>query len=90
LIADFDFERVIADRSYDSDEFLDRIAAETSRSGDPTAQEPQRTARYDPHLYKERHLIECFFNKSSITGVSFLDLRNWISACLVSSALLAL
>jgi transposase len=63
LIADFDFERVIADRSYDSDEFLDRIAAKQAEAVIPPRKNRTEPRDYDHHLYKERHLIECFFNK---------------------------
>jgi transposase len=63
LVADFDFERVIADRSYDSDDFLDRIAEKQAEVVIPPRKNRKEQRDYDHYLYKERHLIECFFNK---------------------------
>ncbi len=63
LIADFDFERVIADRSYDAEEFLNRIAEKDAEAVIPSRKNRKEPREYDRHLYKERHLIECFFNK---------------------------
>lgn len=63
LIADFDFERVIADRSYDAEEFLALIAEKEAEAVIPPRKNRKEPREYDLHLYKERHLIECFFNK---------------------------
>ena len=63
LIAEFDFERVIADRSYDADEFLSLIAEKEAEAVIPPRKNRKEQREYDHHLYKERHLIECFFNK---------------------------
>lgn len=63
LIADFDFERVIADRSYDAEEFLALIAVKEAEAVIPPRKNRKEPREYDLHLYKERHLIECFFNK---------------------------
>lgn len=63
LIADFDFERVIADRSYDAEEFLHLIAEKKAEAVIPPRKNRKEPREYDLHLYKERHLIECFFNK---------------------------
>jgi hypothetical protein len=41
LIADFDFERVIADRSYDAEEFLKKIAEKEAEA----VIRPARTAK---------------------------------------------
>jgi transposase len=63
LIAAFDFERVIADRSYDSEEFLKLIAEKRAEAVIPPRKNRKEPREYDCHWYKERHLIECFFNK---------------------------
>jgi len=63
LLADFDFERVIADRSYDAEEFLILIAEKEAEAVIPPRKNRKAPREYDLHLYKERHLIECFFNK---------------------------
>ena len=63
LLADFEFERVIADRSYDSEAFLIQIAEKAAEAVIPPRKNRKEPREYDSHLYKERHLIECFFNK---------------------------
>ena len=64
LIIDLDFERLIADKGYDADDFI-RLIIEAYEA---EAVIPPRTKRkhlrqYDAHIYKERHLVECFINK---------------------------
>lgn len=54
---------MIADTSYDAMAFVESI---TERGAVPVI--PPRANRraprtYDAHLYKERHLVECFINK---------------------------
>ena len=63
LLADFDSERVIADRSYDAEEFLHLIAENKTEAVIPPRKNRKEPREYDQHLYQERHLIECFFNK---------------------------
>ncbi|NPV55268.1 MAG: transposase [Anaerolineae bacterium] len=58
-----DFERVIADRSYDSEEFLHQIAEKGAEAAIPPRKNRKVSREYDLHFYKERHLIECFFDK---------------------------
>lgn len=60
LIAGYEFERVIADRSYD---LLRRIAEKEAEAVIPPRKNRKEQRDYDKHLYKERHLVECFFNK---------------------------
>ena len=63
LIADYEFDRVIADRSYDADAFLQTIAEKEAEAVIPPRKNRKEQRDYDKHLYKERHLVECFFNK---------------------------
>jgi len=63
LIANLEFERVIADRSYDAEDFLNQIAEKQAVAVIPPRKNRKEPREYDRHLYKERHLIECFFNK---------------------------
>ena len=63
LIAGYEFERVIADRAYDSDDLLRRIAEQEAEAVFPPRKNRKEQRDYDKHLYKERHLVECFFNK---------------------------
>ena len=63
LIAGYEFERVIADRAYDSDDLLRRIAEQEAEAVIPPRKNRKEQRDYDKHLYKKRHLVECFFNK---------------------------
>ena len=63
LIANFQFEYLTADKSYDSDEFIQGV---TDMGAVPVI--PPRANRkvirdYDKYIYRERHLVECFINK---------------------------
>ncbi len=63
LIADYAFERLIADTSYDADAFRQVLADKPAEAVIPSRRNRQAPHDYDPHLYKERHLVECFINK---------------------------
>ena len=54
---------VLADTAYDADHFRDRIEAAGAIAVIPN--NPSRAIKrpFDEELYKERHLIECFFSK---------------------------
>jgi len=55
---------VMADAAYDADH-LRRFIADDLGANAQIKQNPTRTARQpiDWALYKERHLVECFFNR---------------------------
>ena len=63
LIAGYESDYVIADRSYDADDFIQVV----EESGAIPVIPPRRNRRsqraYDAHLYQERHLVECLVNK---------------------------
>jgi transposase len=63
LIAGLEAEAVIADTAYDADHFRDAIAARAAQAVVPS--NPSRSQRLplDKGLYRERHLVECCFNK---------------------------
>lgn len=63
LIIDYDFERVIADRAYDADDFIQAIIDKEAEVVIPPRKNRKQSREYDKHLYKERHLVECFINK---------------------------
>ena len=63
LIADYKFEHVIADRAYDSDDFLTTIADSGAIAVIHPRSNRNASRSYDAHLYKERHLVECFIGK---------------------------
>jgi len=63
LIAGYDFKRAIADSAYDADEFLDLLDEQQAEAVIPPRKNRKESRDYDRHLYKERHLVECFFHK---------------------------
>ena len=63
LYVEFECEYVIADRSYDADEFLQRIREDGAIPVIPPRKNRLEQRDYDAHLYKERHLVECFIGK---------------------------
>jgi len=56
-------ENVIADSAYDTNEIRRVIAAANKTAVIPNQGRRIERFSYDKHLYKERHLIECFFQK---------------------------
>ena len=63
LIAGFNAQHVIGDKGYDSDEFLQSIMNTGAIPVIPPRSNRKTPRDYDKHLYKERHLVECFINK---------------------------
>ena len=63
LVIDLDSEYVIADRSYDSDDFVQFIITNGAIPVIPPRSNRKALREYDEHLYQERHLVECFINK---------------------------
>ena len=63
LIAGYQFKGAIADRSYDSEAFLQKIAEKEAEAVIPVRKNRKEQHEYDHRWYKERHLVECFFNK---------------------------
>ena len=63
LVEGFDFERLIADRGYASQEFVDWLTEHGIEIVIPSHQRAKTERDYDKWLYRERHLVECFINK---------------------------
>ena len=63
LIAGYAGEQVLADKGYDSQEFREHILALGMTPVIPPRSNRKEPAGYDRHLYRERHLVECFINK---------------------------
>lgn len=63
LISGWRADYVIADKSYDSDDFLALVADGGAIPVIPARKNRTVVRPYDKHLYKERHLVECFINK---------------------------
>jgi len=63
LLEGFDFEGVMADRGYDSDQILEFIANMEATAVIPSKKNRVTQRETDWYLYKDRHLVECFINK---------------------------
>ncbi len=83
LIEGFAFERVIADRGYAAQAFVDKLLAKGVEVVIPPHPRAKAQRAYDKRWYRERNLVERYFNKIKHLRVSFLDLRNWIHLILV-------
>ena len=56
-------EYVLADKGYDSDDFRESITNRKSSPVIPGKANRSKSVEYDKHIYKERHVVECFFSK---------------------------
>ena len=63
LLQGYTAEAVLADRAYDSNALIDQIQEQNCVPVIPCRSNRKIPRDYDEHLYKERHLVECFFNK---------------------------
>lgn len=54
---------VIADKGYDSKPLRDKLIKNNCTPVIPSRSNALNPYQYDKHIYKERHLIECFFSK---------------------------
>jgi len=53
----------IADKGYDCSAFVQQLEAQACQIVIPSKRNRRHPRNYDAHIYKERHLIECFFGK---------------------------
>ena len=54
---------VVADKGYDSNAFIASLESKGCNVVIPPKKNRKVQRDYDKHLYKERHLVECFFGK---------------------------
>ena len=66
LIAGLQTDQTIADKAYDADKFIALATEQGSEVVMPPKSSRLEQREYDRHLYKERHLIECFFAKIKV------------------------
>jgi len=64
LIEDIKNTMVLADKGYDSSALVKTIEEKGSVAVIPPKKNRKAPREYDEHIYKERHLIECFFWKN--------------------------
>ena len=78
LIAGYAGEHVLADKGYDAQEFRQHILELGMMPVIPPRSNRKAPADYDRHLYRERHLVECFINKIKHYRRIFVPgLRSW-------------
>lgn len=63
LVEDIEGADVLADKAYDDDKFIESIERKGCRPIIPPRKNRKNLRNYDKDIYKERHLIECFFGK---------------------------
>ena len=63
LLLSAPIEYVIADKGYDAETFVQVIRERGAVPVIPPRSNRKMPREYDAHLYKERHLVECFINK---------------------------
>ena len=63
LLPDAPVEAVVADKGYDADAFVTTVTERGAQAVIPPRKHRTQPRDYDRHIYKERHLIECFFGK---------------------------
>jgi len=63
LIENLSADYVLADKGYDSAALVLKLEALGSRAVIPSRANRKRQRAIDKHLYKERHLIECYIGK---------------------------
>ena len=63
LLDGFEFDRLIADRGYSAEHFIEYLLDRGIEAVIPPHQCANILREYDQWLYRERHLIECFINK---------------------------
>ena len=63
LIAGYAGEHVLADKGYDCPGVSPAHSGAGHDAGDSPRSNRKQPCDYDTHLYRERHLVECFINK---------------------------
>ena len=63
LITGCKAKMTIADKAYDADRFIALVMKQGSEPVIPSRSNRLEQREFDRHLYKERHLVECFFAK---------------------------
>jgi transposase len=66
LIEGFAAASVIADTAFDADAFRARLEEQGSTAVIPSHPSRSKSIEHDEHLYKERHVVECFIGECFI------------------------
>lgn len=63
LVQDVENTMLLADKGYDSNALVQKLEEQKTIAVIPSKKNRKQQRDYDKHVYKERHLIECFFGK---------------------------
>jgi transposase len=63
MLKEFEGTQVLADKGYDSAELVTQLQSQRCAPIVPSRSNAKNPREYDKHVYKERHLVECFFSK---------------------------
>ena len=63
MLSGFSGCTVLADKGYDSSALVLDLESRGNTVVIPSRSNSKNPREYDHHLYKERHLVECFFSK---------------------------
>lgn len=63
LIKDIRGANILGDKAFDCDEFINQIISQNCTPVIPPRSNRKAPREVDYYLYKERHLVECFFSK---------------------------
>ncbi len=63
LISGIETDQFLADRAYDADKLIELAESEGCKVIIPSKVNRKVQREIDKHIYKERHLVECFFAK---------------------------
>ena len=63
LVSGYPGEYVIADKGYDAQNFIGNLADDGIVAVIPARSNRKQPRDYDRHLYRERHVVECFIGK---------------------------
>jgi transposase len=63
LIEGYAAQVLLADKGYDDANLIEAVEAKGMQAVIPPRANRKEQREYDKHLYKERHLVECFINK---------------------------
>jgi transposase len=66
MIAGYCSDYFLADRAYDADRLIHLAESQGSKIVIPPKSNRINQREYDRHIYKERHLVECFFSKLKV------------------------
>jgi transposase len=88
LIKSISNTTVVADKGYDANSLIQTIEEQGSTVVIPPKKNRKTQRKYEKHLYKEHHLIECFFSKTKYyrhifsrfdkTAVAFMGFLNFV------------